>query len=179
MSISIQEATSDSQKLREWLGYAVDTGASDLHLVVGYPPVIRLHGELNEMAEAPLSPDEAEPMLLSLCSSDARARLEAEKSVDFSFSLVLGGKMQRFRANLFRASRQIGACLRVVPNTIPSFDWAGFPMNVAQQLIAQRDGLVIMTGATGTGKTTSLAMIVNLLVMFLAQRPQTLTASPA
>jgi twitching motility protein PilT len=163
MTITFQETAPDSEKLREWLGYAVQTGASDLHLIVGHPPVLRLHGELTEMPEAPLTPDETEPLLLSLCSPDTLARLQATKSVDFSFGLVIGGKLQRFRANLFHAGRQVGACLRVVPTAIPNFDWAGFPQPLAQQLAFLRDGLVIMTGATGSGKTTTLAMIVNLI----------------
>jgi twitching motility protein PilT len=150
-------------KLRAWLSRAVETGASDLHLIAGYPPALRLHGELKELPEPPLAPDEVQPMLHALCSADTLARLEAQKNVDFSFAMVLGGRLNRFRANLFHSARQVGACLRVIPTTIPDFAWAGFPQPLAQQLAFLRDGLVIVTGATGSGKTTSLAMIVNLL----------------
>src|SRR6202040_4020577 len=75
----------------------------------------------------------------------------------------LDGVGNRFRANVFQAGRCLGACLRVVPSTIPDFEWAGFPVALAQRLASLRDGLVILTGATGSGKTTTLAMIVNLL----------------
>src|SRR6202030_2359351 len=61
------------------------------------------------------------------------------------------------------AGRQVGACLRVVPSTIPDFEWAELPLALAQRLAFLRDGLVLVTGATGTGKTTTLAMIVNLI----------------
>src|SRR5438132_915787 len=68
-----------------------------------------------------------------------------------------------FRDNVFYTGGQIGACFRVVPSAIPDFAWAGFPVALAERLAGLRDGLVIVTGVTGSGKTTTLAMIVNLL----------------
>jgi twitching motility protein PilT len=157
------EASPVAPKLRAWLGRAVEAGASDLHLLADYPPVLRLHGDLIELPEPPLPGDEAHAFLCSLCPPDVFVRLQAQKNVDFSFELVLSGRVSRFRANLFHAGGQIGACLRVVPNTIPDLEWAGFPSALAGRLAAVRDGLVIVTGATGSGKTTTLAMLVNLL----------------
>src|SRR4029078_141681 len=75
----------------------------------------------------------------------------------------LNGASTRFRANLFHTERTLAACLRLVPETIPDLSWAGFPPDVAERLAFLRDGLVIVTGATGSGKTTTLAMIVNLI----------------
>jgi twitching motility protein PilT len=89
--------------------------------------------------------------------------LQGQKNVDFSFDLEVNGRSQRFRANLFYNGRHLGACLRVVPAGIPDFEWAGFPAALAKRLAFLPDGLVILTGATGCGKTTTLAMIVNLL----------------
>jgi twitching motility protein PilT len=151
------------ERLRAWLSRAVETGASDLHLIAGYPPVLRLHGDLAEFPEPPLQAEETQPLLAALCPPEVFARLQAVKNVDFSFALAVQGRPQRFRANLFHAGRQLGACVRVVPTAIPDFDWAGFPEHLAQRLALERDGLVIVTGATGSGKTTTLAMIVNLL----------------
>jgi twitching motility protein PilT len=151
------------EKLRAWLTRAVETGASDLHLIVGYPPVLRLHGDLIELSERPLEAEEARPLLGSLCPPEALALLQAQKNVDFSFELTTDGRVNRFRANLFHTGRQLGACLRVVPSAIPDFEWAGFPAALAKRLAFVRDGLVIVAGATGSGKTTTLAMIVNLL----------------
>src|SRR5262249_37810673 len=94
---------------------------------------------------------------------EALDRLRTQKNVDFSFGLVINGRVSRFRANLFHAGRQLAACLRVIPAAIPDLAWAGFPVDLAQRLAFLSDGLVIVTGATGTGKTTTLAMIVNLL----------------
>jgi len=75
----------------------------------------------------------------------------------------MNGRVTRFRVNLFHTGRQLGACLRIVPSVIPDFDWAGFPRALAERLTSQRDGLVILSGATGSGKTTTLAMVVNLI----------------
>ena len=157
------EASAVPEKLRGWLSRAVEAGASDLHLIVGYPPVLRLHGDLTELSEPPLTGEEAQRLLGSLCPAETLARLQALKSVDFSFSLAMSGGVQRFRANVFHSGRHVGACLRVVPTNIPDFEWAGFPPALAHRLAFVRDGLVIVTGATGSGKTTTLAMIVNLL----------------
>ena len=150
-------------KLREWLGSAVAAGASDLHLIVGYPPVLRIHGDLTEMPGPALTDDEAGPLLGSLCSPASAVRLKAEKNVDFSFDLDLDGRSIRFRVNLFQSGGSLGACLRVVPTVIPDFEWAGFPADLAHRLAFSRDGLIILTGVTGSGKTTTLAMVVNLL----------------
>ena len=151
------------EKLRRWLEWAVQVGASDLHLIVGYPPVLRLHGELSELPEPPLAADEADPLLLSVCPPEALTRLRDQKNADFSFGVPVTGRIARFRASLFNAGQQLGACFRLIPDDIPDFDWAGFPKSLADRLASVRDGLVIVTGATGSGKTTTLAMIVNQL----------------
>src|SRR5262245_25880545 len=148
--------------LRAWLSQAVEAGASDLHLIVGYPPVLRLHGDLIELREPALA-EETRELLCSLCPADALPRLQGDKNVDFSIDLAVNGQIVRFRANLFHAGGQLGACLRLVPDNIPSFDWAGFPPALARRLAGLRDGLVVVTGPTGSGKTTSLAMVVHLL----------------
>jgi twitching motility protein PilT len=147
------------ERLRAWLEVAVRAGASDLHLIAGHPPVLRVHGDLVELAEPALSAEEAEPLFAAACPPGAFEQLEARKNVDFSFA---SGAV-RFRANLFQAGGALGACFRVIPGTIPDFDWAGFPVALADRLANLRDGLVIVTGPTGSGKSTTLAMIVNRL----------------
>lgn len=150
-------------KLRDWLGQTVAAGASDLHLIAGYPPVLRLHGDLVELPEPVIAAEEANEVLRTLCTADAATRLQAEKGLDFSFDFDLDGQPGRFRVNLFQSGGQLGACLRLLPLDIPDFEWAGFPEALAHRLARLRDGLVIVTGATGSGKTTTLAIIVNLL----------------
>jgi twitching motility protein PilT len=151
------------EKLHAWLAWAADRGASDLHLVVGHPPTSRLNGDLVEMAGSPLDPGEVWALLDALCPADGRERLRASKGIDFSFDLARAGGVTRYRVNLFHAGGQVGACLRLVPDAIPDFAWAGFPPDMADRLCRVSDGLVIVTGPAGSGKTTTLAMIVNLL----------------
>ncbi|HJZ94606.1 MAG TPA: PilT/PilU family type 4a pilus ATPase [Gemmataceae bacterium] len=158
-----QTVTAVPDRLREWLDDAVRAGASDLHLTVGYPPALRLHGDLTELAEDLLTGPEVDQLLGALCPADDRDRLRQQKDADFSFEVFAGGQPTRFRAHLFHAAGHLGGCLRVVPAAIPEFDWAGFPIELAERLAFLRDGLVILTGPTGSGKTTTLAMIVNLL----------------
>jgi twitching motility protein PilT len=152
-----------ADKLLRWLEWAVQAGASDLHVVVGHPPVIRLHGDLTALPEEPLTEDEAEPLLLSACPHDALERLQEQKNADFSFECVLDRRTIRFRTSLFLAGGNTGGCFRLIPDAIPDLAWAGFPEPLAAKIAGVRDGLVILTGATGSGKTTTLAMIVNRL----------------
>jgi twitching motility protein PilT len=132
-------------------------------LIAGYPPVLRLHGDLVPLDEAEVGADEAGTILSGLCSVELLARLHSQKSVDFSFQVAFDGRDRRFRANVFHTGRRLGGCLRLVPAAIPDFEWAGFPRTLAERLASVHDGLVIVTGVTGSGKTTTLAMIVNLL----------------
>jgi twitching motility protein PilT len=154
--------TSTPNRFRTWLSKAVEAGASDLHLIVGHPPVLRVHGDLIEQKEPPLEVGEAEAVL-ALGPPEAAARLQSGKNLDFSFSVVAAGRLSRFRANLFYAGGRLAACLRLVPTVIPNFTWAGFPPDLADRLSQVRDGLIIVTGVSGSGKSTTLAMIVNLL----------------
>jgi twitching motility protein PilT len=150
-------------KLRRWLEWAIEVEASDLHLIVGYPPVVRVNGVLTQLQEPALVAEESEPLLLSVCPPEEINRHRDLKNTDFSFGIKIGSRLARFRTSLFNAGRQLGACFRTIPNSIPSFDWAGFPPKLADRLANLRDGLVIVTGATGSGKTTTLAMIVQQL----------------
>ncbi len=151
------------ERLQAWLARAAEAGASDLHLIAGYPPVLRLHGDLVELPEAALAGAELHILLSALCPPEALARLYTLKNADFSFEQPLAGRSVRLRANVFHTDGQLGACFRLIPSSIPSFEWAGLPMELADRLAFLPDGLVIVTGATGSGKTTTLAMVVNLL----------------
>src|SRR5262249_18912925 len=158
-----QEAFCVPERLRGWLSRAAEAGASDLHLIAGYPPVLRLHGDLTDLSEPPLNEEETHALLSALCPPNTFTRFQTRKNVDFSFEVAINGRPSRFRVNLFHTGRQMAACLRVIPTAIPDFEWAEFPPDLATRLAFVRDGLVIVTGATGSGKTTTLAMIVNQL----------------
>jgi twitching motility protein PilT len=149
--------------LGRYLEWTVQIGASDLHLVPQHPPMVRLHGELTELPEPPLEVAALEPALLSLCSPELADRLLATKNVDFAFTVGLTQQVVRVRVALFHSGRQLAACFRIIPTQIPDWHWAGFPQALADRLCSLRDGLVVVTGATGSGKTTTLAMVVDRL----------------
>ncbi|MBO0699147.1 MAG: hypothetical protein J2P46_12190, partial [Zavarzinella sp.] len=102
-------------RLRAWLATAVQTEASDLHLTAGYPPALRLHGDLSELREPALSGPALDEILSALGGPDVQAHLREERDADFSFDLDLGGRIARFRAHLFVAGGHLAASLRVVP----------------------------------------------------------------
>jgi twitching motility protein PilT len=141
----------------------VESGASDLHVVVDHPPVLRVHGRLRPLGEEPLDGDTVRELLTPLCPAEAMARFRAEKDVDFALEMPVESQRQRFRANYFLSGQQMGGCFRVIPAAIPDFEWAGFPETLARRLAHFRNGLVLVSGVAGSGKTTSLAMIINLL----------------
>lgn len=151
------------EKFVSCLRRAVEIGASDLHLIAGYPPVVRLHGDLVELAEPALAGEETRRLIGALFPAEIATSRQGPTDNDLSFELPLGEQTSRFRVNVFHAAGEVGACFRVVPTKIPEFDWAGFPSGLAKRLAFLRDGLVILSGATGSGKTTTLAMIVNLI----------------
>jgi twitching motility protein PilT len=151
------------EPVRRWLGEAVQLGASDLHLVVSHPPIFRLHGRLRESEESPLDGQMLRALLTPVCPEEAMERFEADKNVDFSLDLPMGGRSQRFRANYFLSGQELGACFRVIPAEIPDLQWAEFPEDLAHRLAHFRNGLVLISGVAGSGKTTTLAMIINLL----------------
>lgn len=146
-----------------WLTAAVHRGASDLHLVVGFPPTLRLHDELVPIDDVPLSYERAYAVLEELCPPEAFSQFLQRKNLDFALQLDLEGQSRRFRANYFFSGEAVGACLRIIPQQIPTLEWAGFPQELAQRLITTRDGLVLITGVTGSGKTTTLAILIDML----------------
>lgn len=153
----------DTPGLEDWLEIAVHKGASDLHIVVGHRPTVRLHGRLEELDAAVLSAEAARAALLSACEPPVLKAFQRQKNVDFAMQREIKGRPQRFRANYFASGQTMGACFRVIPAEIPDCQWTGFPPELAHTLAHFRNGLVLISGVTGSGKTTTLAMIMNLL----------------
>jgi twitching motility protein PilT len=102
-------------------------------------------------------------LIESILPEEVSARLGQGKNFDCSIALRHGDRPCRFRANVFLAQGDWCGCLRHVPDAIPSFEWMGFPETLAQRLIGHTNGLVIITGVTGSGKSTTLAALINLL----------------
>lgn len=150
---------------------AVRREASDLHLVPGHPPMLRVHGTLASAGSEALTGEATHGLIASLLPQRLRDRLGAEKNFDFSIECPAGNaagggegtETARFRVNVFLAQGQWCACLRHIPETIPSFEWMGFPRGLAERLVGYANGLVVITGVTGSGKSTTLAALVNLL----------------
>ena len=142
---------------------AADRGASDVHLVPGYPVSYRVHGRLEADDEVALTEEDIRRMVESILPESVRGRLAEHKSYDCSVAVEHQGVPCRFRANVYLAQERWCACLRHVANDIPSFEWMGFPAGLAERLVGYHNGLVIITGVTGSGKSTTLAALIDLL----------------
>lgn len=149
-------------QLKQYLLTAAQQEASDLHIVPGAAPTIRRHGELCPIGADALASEETEALLLPTCPQEYRDRLITDRNLDFAFEVADdSGGLHRFRANYFFSGESMGGCFRFIPSRIPDFSWAGFPSDLADRLLALRTGIVLLTGITGSGKTTSLAMLVD------------------
>jgi twitching motility protein PilT len=142
------------------LAHAVGLGASDVHLKLGRPPVLRLDGTLEPLSDAsPLTDADLEAVLLRVTESITH-RLESFRTdgeVDIAYQ---SADLPRFRVNGFRQRGAVSFAFRVIPKNVPSFESLGLPPGV-QKLAEERRGLVLVTGETGSGKTTTLAAMVN------------------
>lgn len=145
-----------------WLDVACTRGASDLHLVAGYPPTLRLHGELVQLPDEPLDPDYLRDCLRQLVKPSEWSNFQQSQNLDFSLERSTD-ESRRFRANFFVSGGAVGACFRIIPGKIPSMEWTGFPRELATRLAHLRNGMVLISGMTGAGKTTTLATIIDLL----------------
>lgn len=144
-------------RLVELLNLAVGKGASDLHLTVGQAPVLRLHGELVRVDMPKLTPADTAEMFDEVVQDMQRTMFESLGEVDFSLSLPGIG---RFRVNAFRQRSTIGIACRLIPQVIPSIDSLGLPPIVGE-LTNRRQGLILVTGPTGSGKSTTLAAMID------------------
>jgi twitching motility protein PilT len=142
-------------KINELLEYTIEKGASDLHISVGYPPVIRVDGELEEVNEQIIDPVEAEELILPLMGDDKRELLEVNKEIDFAYTHE-GKYNGRFRINAFYAMRHLSAAFRLIPNRIRTIDELKLPQ-IYHQFTKLRQGMVLVTGPTGHGKSTTIA----------------------
>jgi twitching motility protein PilT len=145
--------------MEELLREAADKGASDLHLSSGEPPLLRIHGDLTRTEHPALTPDGVQALVASIMSETQRAQFQAEHEVDFACELAGKG---RFRVNVFMQSRGPGAVLRAIPSVIPSLDSLQMP-GVLKELCTRERGLVLVTGPTGSGKSTTLAAMIDVI----------------
>ncbi len=143
--------------LESYLQVVVDYGGSDLHLEAGAPPAIRLNGEIKFLDEPPLERSQVEDMLFPILSEHYAQEFLDTGSVDFSFEVP---GMSRFRVNFLLHKRGMGGVFRAIPSHVPTLDALNLPP-VVNKIANIPKGLVIVTGPTGAGKSTTLAAIVN------------------
>ncbi len=147
-----------TQSLRELLDIAVKKGASDLHLSAGVPPMIRVDGDLlPESQYPPLEPSDTQRLAYSVLSEEQRKRFENTRELDISFGIK---GLSRFRANVFMQRGVVSMAVRQIPYTVTPLPDLGLP-KVVYEFIRKPKGLVLVTGPTGSGKSTSLAAMID------------------
>ena len=145
--------------ITQLLTFAYQQGASDLHLSAGEPPMIRLHGDVKKVKMPALSAEQTHAMVYDIMGDKERKIFEEVSDVDFSMEL---GEKARFRVNVFRQKRGVGAVFRTIPTEILSLDKLGAPQ-VLRDLCKLEKGLCLVTGPTGSGKSTTLAGMIDLV----------------
>ena len=135
--------------------------ASDIHLTVGVPPVLRIQGRLYATQFEVLTKESAQTLIYSIMTDEQRQRFEEDLELDFSFGLKTLG---RLRVNIYKQKGCIAAALRAIPNEFKTFEELNLP-SVVHNIVKLNKGLVLVTGATGSGKSTSLASMINYLNM--------------
>ena len=145
--------------LEELLSKAVKKGASDIHILVGKPPTLRVDGELTRIDSKmeTILPNKAEALAFSILTSTQREKFIKDREIDLSYE---SGDGSRFRVNIHWERGNVGIVARIIPNAPPSMEDIGMP-EVVYQFLEKKQGLVLMTGPTGCGKSTSLAAMVD------------------
>ncbi len=146
-------------EIQELLSLSIEKGASDLHLTDGEPPLLRVDGALRRTDKPPLDRDELKRLIYSVLTDMQKAEFEKELELDFSLALP---NLDRFRVNVHMQKGSVEAALRRVPIEIPALDTLRLPA-IIETLARKPNGLVLVTGPTGVGKTTTLAAMVDLI----------------
>ena len=141
----------------ELLVFGVEQGASDCHLSAGEPPMIRIHGDLKKLDYPAMSREEVHSLIYDIMGDAQRKTFEETHECDFSFEM---GAIARFRVNVFLQRKGEGAVFRTIPTKIQTLDELGMPP-ILRQLCDKEKGLILVTGPTGSGKSTTLAAMVD------------------
>ena len=146
-------------EMNELLQLTVDEGASDLHLTVGLPPMLRIHGALQPLETAVLRAEDTERLMKSITSADHQQRVREQGGTDFGFGF---GEAARFRVSVLKTKGNVGVVLRQIPTTLLTLEQIGLPGQIKDMLFKPR-GLILVTGPTGSGKSTTLASMINVI----------------
>lgn len=146
-------------KLETLLRASYELGASDLHITVGVPPILRINGELKRYGKEPLKPEDTQFMAQEVLDQGQWERFLAKRELDFSYGIQ---GVSRFRINAFYQRSCISLAIRIIPTAIPSFEELFLPP-MLKNLVLKPQGLFIVTGPTGSGKSTTLASMIDYL----------------
>lgn len=147
----------DDVHIDDLLRIVVEKNASDLHLCVGVPPVLRIDGRLYRTPFMPAEPAQTQRLIYEILTDDQIQRFENDLELDFSYSLQ---NIARFRVNVFKDRGNVAAAFRLIPRRIPSIRELGLPV-ILEELILKPRGLILVTGPTGSGKSTTLAAMID------------------
>lgn len=145
--------------IEELLKTAKDMGASDVHITVGIPPKCRVNGELKDLGDAKYLPNDTTGLIMPIVPEHFRSILETKGEVDFSYSIASLG---RYRVNVFMQRGSYAAAIRLVGTSVPKPEQLGVPASVIE-LTRKKRGLVLVTGPTGSGKSTTLASLIDVI----------------
>src|SRR5215218_3150939 len=148
-----------SYSMSDLLQLVVSEGASDLHIRCGTPPTIRVHGILHRVEGPALMPEDAEELMRSITSEDNIQHVRERGGADFGFAF---GEAARFRVSVFKEKGNFALVLRQIPSKLLTMEQIGIPPSTKELLYKPR-GLVLVTGPTGSGKTTTLASMLNII----------------
>ena len=148
-----------SYSMSDLLQLVVSEGASDLHIRVGTAPTIRVHGTLHRIEGPSLTPEASEELMRSITSEEHIQQTRERGGADFAFAF---GEAARFRVSVFKEKGNFGIVLRQIPSKMLTFEQIGMPESVKELLFKPR-GLILVTGPTGSGKTTTLASLLNIV----------------
>ncbi len=141
--------------MNELFEEVIERGASDLHISVGYPPIIRVDGQLVDVGERLLTPVDVEKLVLSVVPDDKKELLEVNREIDFAYSYE-GSRTARFRVNAYYTMKNLAAAFRLIPTRVRTIEELALPQ-IYHQITKLKQGLVLVTGPTGHGKSTTLA----------------------
>lgn len=144
-------------RIQEYLEIVVKKEASDLHLIAGMPAMVRVDGELMPVSQGALTPDDTESLIFELLTPEQKEMLLVNKELDFSFSL---GEVARFRVNAYFQKGYLSAALRLISSYIKTVEELNLPP-IMHDFTKLRQGLVLVTGPTGHGKSTAIASMIN------------------
>jgi len=148
-----------SVQMSDLLQLVVDESASDLHVRVGVPPTVRLHGSLVPLDMPSLRPEDTEALMRAITSDDHIQKVRTDGGTDFGFAF---GDAARFRVSVFKERGNFGLVLRLIPNKLLTLEQIGLPPSIKDLLYRPR-GLILVTGPTGSGKSTTLASMLDII----------------